>query len=190
MDDTMTTQIPDHDPLDVRHDTFTLSVHLDAAPAAVFAAFVDPAVRRRWFRLPGSGASYQHEFAVGGGETAHSTFSSLGSRPERLDYRSRYLDITPDRRIVFVYESTVDGVLRWTALTTVLFTDETGGTRLGWTEQVAFLVRTGDGSADLPHLRGGTSLRLNGLAVALDPGLRRVPHRWDRPSASGSGGSA
>jgi uncharacterized protein YndB with AHSA1/START domain len=133
----------------------------------VFAAFADPAVRPRWFRLPGSGATSQHEFAVGGGETARATFKSLDAPPERLEYRSRYIDIVDGHRIVFVYESVVDDLLRWTSLTTVLFTGEGGGTRLDWTEQVAFLARTGDGSVDLPHLRGGTSLRLNGLAAAL-----------------------
>ncbi|WP_106399305.1 SRPBCC domain-containing protein [Actinocorallia populi] len=165
------------DGLDVRHDTFTISRWLDAAPGAVFAAFADSGVRRRWFRLPGSGAVHHHEFRVGGGETAHSTFSAMGSAPERLEYRSRYLDIVPDRRIVFGYESTVDGLLRWTSLVTVLLAGDNGSTLLEWTEQVAFLTRTGDGSADLPHLRGATTLRMNGLAAALDPepGPRRRP---------------
>lgn len=155
------------DGLDVRHDTFTISRRLDASPPAVFAAFADTEVRRRWFRLPGSGATYQHEFGVGGGETAHSTFTTLGALPEDLDYRSRYLDIVSNRRIVYVYESSVDDVRRWTSLATVLLADDAGSTHLTWTEQVTFLTRTGDGSADLPHLRGATSLRLNGLAAAL-----------------------
>jgi uncharacterized protein YndB with AHSA1/START domain len=162
------------DGLDVRHDTFTISRRLDAAPASVFAAFADPGVRRRWFRLPGSGAVHHHEFRVGEGETAYSTFSVLDSVPERLKYQSRYLDIVPDRRIVFVYETTVDDLLRWTSLVTVLLADDSGSTLLKWTEQVVFLTRTGDGSADLPHLRGGTALRLNGLAAALDP-AGRIP---------------
>lgn len=154
--------------LDVRHDTFTVSRRLDAAPARVFAAFADASVRRRWFRLPGSGATYHHEFGVGGGETARATFTVLDAAPERLEYRSRYLDIVENRRIVFGYESVVDGVLRWTALVTVLLAGDSTSTRLEWTEQVAFLARTGDGSADLPHLRGATTLRLNALAAALD----------------------
>jgi uncharacterized protein YndB with AHSA1/START domain len=159
---------PDH-ALDVRHDTFTITRHLDATPPAVFAAFADDGVRRQWFRLPGSGAVYHHYFRVGSGETATSTFNVLDSPPERLLYRSRYLDIVPDRRIVFVYESTVNDLLRWTSLTTILLIDDTGRTHLSWTEQVAFLTHTGDGAADLPHLRGATTLRLNGLAAALTP---------------------
>ncbi|MEV4003027.1 SRPBCC domain-containing protein [Actinomadura sp. NPDC049753] len=160
---------------DVRHDTFTLSRRLDAPPSAVFAAFADDAVRRRWVKLPGSGATYHHEFRVGGGETAQSTFTVLDAPPEHLDYRSRYLDIVPERRIVYVYESTVNDLLRWTSLVTVQLAGDAGSTDLTWTEQVAFLTRTGDGSADLPHLRGATALRLTGLAVALQPPERPGP---------------
>jgi uncharacterized protein YndB with AHSA1/START domain len=169
MNDQNTAPARPADGLDVRHDTFTISRRLDAPRSAVFAAFADTAVRRRWFKLPGSGATYDHEFGVGGGETAQSTFTVMDAAPERLEYRSRYLDIVPDRRIVFVYGSTVNDVLRWTSLVTVLLADDAGSTLLTWTEQVTFLTRTGDGSADLPHLRGGTALRLNGLAVALQP---------------------
>lgn len=154
--------------LDVRHDTFTVSRTLDVPPRLVFAAFADNVIRRRWFKLPGSGAEYQHDFRVGGGETARSTFTVNDSTPERLEYRSRYIDIVEPWRIVFVYESSVDSVLRWTSLATILIFEDTRSSVLDWTEQVAFLTRTGDGSADLPHLRGATSLRLNGLAGALD----------------------
>jgi uncharacterized protein YndB with AHSA1/START domain len=154
----------------VRHETFTLSRHLSATPGAVFAAFADDAVRRRWFRLPGSGAVYEHVFAVGGGETARSTFAGADAGPERLEYRLHYLDIAPDRRIVYSYETRIDDTVRWAALTTVELTGDTEATLLEWTEQVAFLTRTGDGGADLPHLRGGTALRLNGLEAALATG--------------------
>jgi uncharacterized protein YndB with AHSA1/START domain len=154
----------------VRHDTFTISRHLDAPPAAVFAAFADTAIRRRWFRLPGSGASYQHDFRVGGGETARSTFTGPDTAPEQLEYRSRYIDITGIHRIVYGYEAVVDGDLRWTSLVTVRLDAERDGTRLEWIEQVTFLRYLGDGSVDLAHLRGASVLRLNGLDAALQPG--------------------
>ncbi|MFE9696434.1 SRPBCC domain-containing protein [Streptomyces sp. NPDC006270] len=151
----------------VRHDTFTISRHLEVPPDEVFLAFADTAIRRRWFRLPGSGASYEHDFRVGGGETARSTFNGLDTAPELLENRSRYIDIAVDQRIVYGYEAIVDGEPRWTSLVTVRLDAETGGTRLKWTEQVTFLQYTGDGSTDLAHLRGASVLRLNGLATAL-----------------------
>ncbi len=154
---------------EVRHETFTIVREIDAERPAVFDSFADDSIRRRWFRLPGSGAAYEHDFRVGGGEDAHSTFVMPDGSSETLRNVSRYLDIVPGHRIVFVYEAAVNGVTRWVSLVTVTLADAAGGaTTLTWTEQVAFLVRTGDGNADLPHLRTGTALRLNGVAAALD----------------------
>lgn len=150
------------------HDTFRITRTYAADRSAVFAVFADDRLRRKWVRLPGTGATYDHDFRVGGGEDAHSTFALPGAPAETLRNRSRYLDIVPDSRIVFVYEAFVDGVTRWISLVTVTFADASdGGTTMDWTEQAAFLVRTGDGSADLPHLRTGTALRLNGIPAAL-----------------------
>ncbi|MGW0434425.1 SRPBCC domain-containing protein [Micromonospora sp. NPDC003197] len=154
----------------VRHDTFTISRHLDAPPEQVFAAFADTSTRRRWFRLPGSGASYEHDFRVGSGEIARSTYTSQDAAPERLENRSRYLDITDGHRIVYGYAAIVNDELRWTSLVTVLVGAEQDGTHLDWTEQVTFLRYTGDGSTDLAHLRGASAQRLNGLDAALHPG--------------------
>jgi len=151
----------------VRHDTFTISRHFEVPPGEVFAAFADTAIRRRWFRLPGSGASYEHDFRVGGGETARSTFTALEAAPEHLEYRSRYIDIAGTHRIVYGYEAVVDSELRRTSLVTVQLDAETDRTRLDWTEQVTFLKYAGDGSVELAHLRGGSTLRLNGLDAAL-----------------------
>lgn len=153
-----------------RHDTIVVAREFDLPPVTVFGGFADDAVRRRWFRIPGSDASYEAEFRVGGGESARSTFRHLDGRTEQLAYRARYIDLVPDRRIVSSYESIVDDVVRWASLVTVELTENAaGGTRLNWTEQVAFLKVTGDGSADIPHLRGAIALRLNGLYAALAP---------------------
>lgn len=166
------TQTPDPAPTasapEVTHETFSVTRGFAEDRAAVFAVFADDRLRRRWVRLPGTGATYEHDFRVGGGEDARSTFVLPGAPDETLRNRSRYLDIVPSHRIVFVYEAIVDDVTRWASLVTVTFTDATGGgTTMTWTEQAAFLVRTGDGSADLPHLRTGTALRLNGIPAAL-----------------------
>lgn len=154
---------------EVRHDTFTVGLHLAAPASAVFEAFADTSIRRRWHKLPGRHASYEHDFAVGGGETASSVFPVLGAAPERLAYESRYLDITPGSRIVYTYTARVDDVPRWTSLVTVELRPEAAGTQLRWVEQVAFLTASAEPDHDLPHLRGSTRLRLNGLAAALKP---------------------
>jgi uncharacterized protein YndB with AHSA1/START domain len=145
-----------------RHETITLSRLIDAAPDQVFRAFADTELRRRWVRMPGRLLSAEHDFRVGGGERLEAAFPRLDAEPERLLSTLRYLAIDPER-LVYGYESTVDDVVRWSSLVTVELHPEGSGTRLDWTEQVAFLERTGDGGADLPHLRGAIQLRLNGL---------------------------
>ncbi len=152
----------------VRHDTFTVGFSLTAPPSAVFEAFADTPVRRRWFKLPGRQVSYRHDFTVNGGETATSVFFTVpDAPPERLAYQSRYLDIASGSRIVYAYTSCVDDVPRWTSLVTVELHPEADGTHLRWTEQAAFLTPSTEPEHDFPHLRGATRLRLNGLAVAL-----------------------
>lgn len=152
----------------VTHGDFSVSKRLAAPRTVAFSAFSDDDIRRRWIRLPGRGATYEHEFRVGGGEDARSTFVMPDGTSERIRNRSRYLDIIPDRRIVFTYEAIVDDVTRWASLVTVTFADGIPtGSDVVWREQVAFLAQSGDGSADLPHLRTGTTLRFNGLPVAL-----------------------
>ena len=152
----------------VRHGSFSVPIELSVPPRDAFAAFADPAVRTRWFRLPGRRGSYELDFRVGGGESASSTFAPAGVE-ERLDYCSRFLDIVVDERIVLAYEFSLDGQRRWVSLVTVEFGPDGGGARLTWTEQYAFLVLTGDGHQDVAHLQGGVRLQLNGLAAAVEP---------------------
>lgn len=155
-------------PVGVRHDTFTLSARLAASSAAVFDAFADPAMLRRWFKLPGRGARYDFDFRVGRGNSAQSTYTHPDGSQNHLEYWSRYVHIAHDR-IVYAYESRVDEILHWTSLVTVQLQSHGAETELSWTEQVAFITPSDHAGDDLPHVRGATRLRLNGLAAALAP---------------------
>jgi len=163
------------------HGAFTVERELAASPDAVYAAYADVAVRRRWFRMPGDPARAFHEldFRVGGHEVSRGVFAPTGDAEEVLSYRSTFFDLEPGTRIVFCYAFTLDGVRRWASLVTVELSAVLSGpgpsgpgpagdgTRLRHAEQYAFLAYDGDGAQDIAHLKGSMNLQLNALAAAL-----------------------
>jgi uncharacterized protein YndB with AHSA1/START domain len=169
---------------------FSLERDLAAAPAPVFAAYgADPALRRRWFRVPGdpSQAIYQLDFRPGGGEVSQSRFapSGVAGTEELIEYRSVFWDLVPAARLVLGYELVLDGVRRWVSQVTVELSARDGGagTWLRHTEQYVFLAYSGDGAGDVAHLAGGTRLQLNGLAAVVGDSqpATRAPRPGHRP---------
>jgi uncharacterized protein YndB with AHSA1/START domain len=150
---------------DARHDEFTVRIAVPAPPPRVLAAFVEPERRRRWIRMPGSGARYEDDVRVGGTDVATSTFR-LPTGEQRLENRTTHLLIT-ERRLVHAVAALVDDELRWASLVTVDLVPHGDATEVRWTEQVSFLVPSERPEDDLAHVRGGTRLRLKGLAAAV-----------------------
>src|SRR5262245_33270469 len=95
----------------VIHNTFVITRQYPAAPERVFAALADPKKKRRWF-VEGDGHQVeQHEmdFRVGGAEQARFRFKQ-GSPVQGLVCvnDTSYLDIVPDRRIVFASAMSIE----------------------------------------------------------------------------------
>jgi uncharacterized protein YndB with AHSA1/START domain len=153
----------------VIHGSFTVVRRLAAPAGGVFAAFSDFSLRKRWFRIPAEPGTGHHEldFRVGGREIARGTFAP-GGVPERIEYRSQFLDIVLDERIVFIYELLLDGRLRSVSLVTVELAPGADGTRLTYTEQYVLVAFTADGRDDIAEREGGTRLQLNALGFAVD----------------------
>lgn len=149
----------------VEHNIFSIERVLKAVPEQVFHAWADPTVKRRWF-AEGSGwevAEYDADFRVGGRERG--AFRQAEGPTFRND--TVYLDIVPNRRIVFAYTMASDDKRISASLGTVEILPDKDGARLIYTEQGAFL----DGG-DKPQYRqsGWTSL-LDSLDTVLSDEL-------------------
>lgn len=144
-----------------KHARFTVERRFDAAPDRVFAAWADPAAKQRWFGDADGWEDVTHslDFRVGGSE--RSTARQPGG-PMHVN-ETVFLNIVPQRRIIFAYSMAMDDKPISASLATVEFLAEEGGTRLVYTEQGAFL----DGLDDVSLREGGWAWLLGQLAKEL-----------------------
>jgi len=117
----------------IEHGAFVVERVYDASPDRVFAAWSDPQAKARWF--DGPEAEVELDFRVGGWERGQ------GTAPDGREYtfQALYQDIVPGRRIVYTYDMLLDGTRISVSVATAEFRPERDGTRLGFTEQGAFL---------------------------------------------------
>lgn len=145
----------------VTHASFTIERTYDAAPERVFAAFANPAEKRRWF-AEGEGwhvDKFEMDFRPGGIETSVFRF---GDGPEgRND--TVHLDIVENRRIVSAYTMIIGGNRISASLATIEFEPAGKGTRLTYTEQGAFL----DGHDNAAQREAGCRELFEALAAEL-----------------------
>jgi uncharacterized protein YndB with AHSA1/START domain len=147
----------------VHHATFSIERTYEHPAARVFAAFADPAAKRRWF-AEGDGwkiETFDVDFGVGGFE--RSRFRFLDGPLVTND--TVYQDIVPDERIIIAYAMTVAEKPISCSLATIELKSVGKGTRLVYTEQGAFLDKL-DRAADREHGCGE-------LLIALEKELER-----------------
>jgi uncharacterized protein YndB with AHSA1/START domain len=120
----------------VSHSTFVIERSYPTPPQRVFAAFSDPAKKRRWF-AEGEKAqieSFEMDFRVGGGERSRFRFNDGPACTNDTIYQ----DILPNRRIVFAYTMTLGDRRISSSQATFEFFPTEMGTALIFTEQGAF----------------------------------------------------
>src|SRR3954469_21939398 len=154
----------------VKHSSFVIEKRFEHDIALLYRAWVDPAAKARWFGGPPDKWTEQvreMDVRVGGRDRLVGKFvDGSESRFECL-----YLDVLPERRLVYVYEMHWQGKKISVSLASVEFVLAGKGTKLVLTEQHAFL----DGYEGGGGRERGTLSLLENLGVALAGGDIRRP---------------
>ena len=143
-----------------QHGTIRLERRYKTPPNRVFAAWAEPEARAKW-DVPGRWviAEQSFDFREGGHELKR--FGPKGDPHFVAD--TRYLDIVPQRRIVFGYSMTSRGMPISVSLTTVEISADGRNTHLLLAEQIVFL----DGNDNAANREEGLASMLDKIGETL-----------------------
>lgn len=142
------------------HDRFTIERIYDATPGEVFAAWSNPKLKSRWFIGPKEWRETRREldFRVGGEEVLCGEFPG-----GTTSFVARFYEIEANTRIVYAYDMHLSGKHHSLSLATVELRPAEGGTRMIFTEAVAFL----DGTENAAARERGTAAHFERIAGVL-----------------------
>lgn len=149
--------------LPTTHTSFVIERRFRASPAAVFRAWADPEAKRQWSDChPGNVVHYSLDFRPLGRESYHARHADLGEQfVEKI-----FFDIVDGRRIVFAYDMAMGGRKLSASLVTVEFEPVDTGTRMVYTEQLAYF----DGHRDVEQRIQGTEEGFDRLRLTVEAG--------------------
>jgi uncharacterized protein YndB with AHSA1/START domain len=149
----------------IKHSSFVIERRFDYDPAQVYRAWADPAAKARWFNGPPDKWTEEvreMDVQVGGRDRLIGKFVD-GSESR---FECQYLDVVPEKRLVYVYDMYWQGKKISVSLASVEFVLAGRGTKLVLTEQHAFL----DGYDDAGSRERGTRSLMEQLATMLAGG--------------------
>jgi uncharacterized protein YndB with AHSA1/START domain len=154
----------------IKHGSFVIERRLDYNPELVYRAWVQRDAKARWFNGPPdkwAETLREMDVRVGGRDVLVGKFSD-GSESR---FEAQYLDVVPEKRLVYVYDMYWQGKKISVTLASIEFVAAGKGTKLLVTEQHAFL----DGHEDAGSRERGTQQLMHNLDVALAGGDTRQP---------------
>jgi uncharacterized protein YndB with AHSA1/START domain len=154
----------------IKHGSFVIERRLDCDPAVVYRAWTQKDAKAMWFNGPPgkwTESAREMDVRVGGRDLLAGKFAD-GSESR---FESLYLEVVPEKRLVYVYDMFFQGKKLSVSLASIEFVAAGKGTRLLVTEQHAFL----DGHEDAGSRERGTLQLLHYLDVALAGGDPRQP---------------
>jgi uncharacterized protein YndB with AHSA1/START domain len=150
----------------VIHNTFVIERTYPQSPARVFAAFADPARKRRWYAESRTHEieEFTMDFRVGGLERHLYRFNATAPFPGvTLENEGSYHDIVPDERIVTASTMSLGGKRISSSLVTIELVPSGNGTTLLCTHQGVFF----EGSGGPAMREGGWRSLFDRLATEL-----------------------
>jgi uncharacterized protein YndB with AHSA1/START domain len=123
------------------HSTFSVERSYPQSPERVFAAFAQPARKRRWYAEGDHEIQeFEMEFRVGGNERFRYRFKEGHALAgAEITNESSYQDIVPEKRIVITSKMSLSGKPISITLVTLEFLSSGSGTDLVLTNQGSFV---------------------------------------------------
>ncbi|MGY6269819.1 SRPBCC family protein [Achromobacter denitrificans] len=151
----------------IEHATFVIERELTASPRDAYRFWSEPRLKQRWTSCHPDWTVLEEHFDF----RADGTEARRWRTPEGAEqtYRAAYLDVVPDKRILYAYEMGLGGQRISASLVTVEFAPSGAGTLMRFTEQVALL----DGSSPQGR-RIGTEAGLDRLAGMAQAGAAEL----------------
>ncbi len=152
----------------IKHGSFVIERRLDYNPELVYRAWTQGDAKARWFNGPPdkwTETRREMNVCVGGRDLLIGTFAD-GSESR---FESQYLDVVPEKRLLYVYDMYWQGKKISVTLASIEFVAAGKGTKLLVTEQLAFL----DGFEDAGSRERGTQQLMDNLELALAGGDTR-----------------